>query len=264
MHKFWYHSPVRFYKTIKELEDMTNSQNASWFGGRKEYPLEVRSWHRFLVPIYDNGIEGGEYALYVSNCYQKKEIDATFGVESGELKWVSFYADEEISGTLELINKDTGKTEFYSNPIKFLDSTDYYGRKYIRIATKHSYNRNHFDFEDEEAWFITNLPAYNIGHHYIEADISTARTGGNSSLRIKETHLDEVEIYHIETNGDPNILNFLQVHSTNEFFFIDGVQKVCVEKLDQDEYAMSGKVKFTNLKDENGLNILFDEKVFFE
>nr|DAQ90047.1 MAG TPA: hypothetical protein [Caudoviricetes sp.] len=32
MQLFWYHSPVRFYKTLEELQDMTNPQNTQYFG----------------------------------------------------------------------------------------------------------------------------------------------------------------------------------------------------------------------------------------
>lgn len=263
MQSFWYHSPVRFYKRLADLEDMTNPQNACCFGGDKAYPLEVREWHRFLIPEYDNNVLTGEYALYVSDCGIRTEIEADLVVKNGRLKMVSFYSEKEISGRLEIVNKSKGIVEFYSNPIRFLDSTDYYGRKFVRIATKHSYNRNHFNFEDEEAWIITNLPAYSLGMSYIDADVSTTRVGGNSSLRIKDTHIDEIETYIFDTNGDPNILNFIQVHCVNDYFFIDGVQKVCVDKIDQDEFAMSGKMNFANVKDDNGLNVLFEYSDLF-
>ena len=56
MHKFWYHSPLRFYKTKEDLSDMTNPQNCQFFGAKNPYPLEKGELHRFLIPNVDNEI----------------------------------------------------------------------------------------------------------------------------------------------------------------------------------------------------------------
>ena len=56
MHKFWYHSPLRFYKTKEELSDMTNPQNCQFFGAKNQYPLEKGELHRFLIPDVNNEI----------------------------------------------------------------------------------------------------------------------------------------------------------------------------------------------------------------
>ena len=94
-----------------------------------------------------------------------------------------------------------------------------------------------------------------LGITDIDADITTSRTGGNSTLKIRETFLDEIVQYQVIAKGDANLLNFLQVHVTNNHFYIDETQRTCVEKIDRGEFSMNGTLKFTNVKDENGMNI---------
>lgn len=264
MHKFWYHSPVRFYKNEEDLMDMQNPQNTSYFGGAKFYPLEVRAWHRFLLPIYDSEIEKEAYDLYLVNSTQRELISSSFYIKNGYLKNISFRSEQELEGRLEIVRKSDQSTLFYSNCIKFIDSTDYFGRKFIRVATRHSYSKNLFDFDDDENWFITNLPAYCLGMNNVDVDISNTRVGGHSTLRLRDTFIDETTTYQFEADGDSNVLDFVQVHSANDYFFIDGVQKICIEKLEKDEFSMYGTMTFANVKDHNGLNILFDEGRFFD
>ena len=74
-------------------------------------------------------------------------------------------------------------------------------------------------------------------------------------MKIRETFLDEIVQYQVISKGDANLLNFLQVHVTNNNFYIDETQRTCVEKIDRSEFSMNGTLKFTNVKDENGMNI---------
>lgn len=92
----------------------------------------------------------------------------------------------------------------------------------------------------------------------VDADISNSRTGGISTLKIRETFLDEIAEYEFITRGDANVLNFLQVHATNNEFYIDGTKRTCTDKIDRDEFSIAGRLKFTNVKDKYGFNILLD------
>lgn len=263
VHLFWYHSPVRFYKTLQELQDMTNPQNTQYFGERNPYPLEIGAKHRFVIPMYGNTITAGEHKVFLVNGTNKTELDSSVFEKDGYLKYVTFKSDKPLTGRLEIVNVTTRKTEYYSNCVWFLDSTDAQGRKFIRVATKHAYNRNLFEFDEEGAWIVTNLPAYCLGDIRIEAEISNNRIGGNSTLKIKDSYIDEVVSYEFLSGGDGNILNFIQVHATNNYFFIDGTQRTALEKIDNSDFAMSGKMSFTNVKNANGLNVLLNEQEIF-
>lgn len=232
---------------------MTNPQNSTFFGEHQPYPLELNDFHRFIIPNYQNDttetdlfIWCGEYRL-VSVCE----------ILGGKLQHVTFKAKQAVSGRLE-IKTSSGETLFYSNCVEFIDSTDDDGRKFIRIATKHLYNRNLFDFESQYNWIITSVPAYCLGMTSVEADILNGRIGGNSTLKTKETYIDEVVEYQFLSKGDANILNFLQVHVTNNNFYIDGTQRTCLDKMDRDEFSTRGKLRFTNVKDREGFNIALE------
>lgn len=259
MQLFWYHSPVRFYRNLEELQDMTNPQNTQYFGEKSPYPLEKGVLHRFLIPNYQNEVSSNDLSLWIG----KTQIGCEFGISNGKLFRVTFVSDENISGNLEI--KQGSETIFYSNCVRFLDSTDGAGRKFLRIATKHYYNRNLFAFDGSNYdWMITNLPAYCLGQFRVDADLQTVRTGGNNTLQVKETYLDEIVSYQFSGKGDSNIISFIQVHSTNNEFYIDGTKRTCIEKIDADEFAMFGTMKFVNVKDDFGLNIPFDENAIFE
>lgn len=262
MQELWYHSPVRFYTNKEDHMDMTNPQNTSFFGGHRSYPLEVGEWHRFLIPMYYDALEEGVYDIYLINDTTRVKINSYIAIKDGSLKHISFKVDEELEGCLEIAGSN-GKTFFYSNCVRFVNSEDVYGRKFIKIATKHTYNKNSFDFEDEGAWFITTIPAYCLGISRVDAEISNNRVGGNSSLRVKDSYTDEVVKYEIDANGDPNILNFIQANISNDYFFIDGVQKTCLEKLERDDFSMLGTIEFANVKDDRGVNIPFEDVFSF-
>lgn len=254
MHKFWYHSPVRFYRTLSELQDAKNPQNTQYFGEKNPYPLELGDFHRYLIPNYQNTVASSDLSIWVVNEKKALKILGVFNVEGGKLKYLTFKSKIAISGRLEIRDSDNN-TIFYSNCIQFLDSTDNEGRKFIRIATKHTYNRNLFDYSNPKSYILTSLPAYCLGISSVEADINNSRTGGISTLRTRETFLDEIVDYEFTASGDSNILNFIQVHATNNEFYIDETKRTSVEKLDKDEFSMFGKVKFTNVKDNLGFNI---------
>ncbi|TQM18340.1 hypothetical protein [Chryseobacterium aquifrigidense] len=258
MQKFWYHSPVRFYRTIEELEDMTNPQNTQYYGHVKPYPLEVNSYHRYLIPNYQNEVEDTDLSLFLigDNVIQ---IPCEFGVSDGKLFRITFISSEEIQGHFE-IRDSTGIAIFYSNCVRFTDSSMKDGRKYIRVATQCNYNRNLFSFADNKHdWIITNLPAYCMGEFDIDEDIKSAKTGNLGSTKINSAWIEENVSYKIRAEGDNNILSFIAVHSTNQDFYIDGTKRTRKEKPETTDFTNEITMKFSNMKDENGLNIIFDE-----
>lgn len=258
MQRFWYHSPVRFYRTLEELEDMTNPQNTAYFGKRSPFKLEKTYFHRYLIPNYDNDITPQDLFLYVVNEMGEQKITLVSEIIDNKLKYVTIFSSYAIRGRLE-IRTASSEVLFYSNEVEFVDSEDCMGRKFVRIATRHLYNRHLFDFDDTRNWIITSIPAYCLGMTDVEADISNVRVGGNSTLRTRETYIDEVVEYEVIANGDANVLNFLQVHSTNNQFFIDGTQRTPMEMVDREEMSMSGTMRFTNVKDKvTGLNVTLE------
>lgn len=259
MQKFWYHSPVRFYKNREDLFDMTNPQNTQYFGSKNPYPLEISQFHRYLIPNYENEVPDADLQLWLVND-KETQIPCQFGISNGKLFRVTFISTIHLIGELQIRTSD-GNTLFYSNCVQFLDSTDGKGRKFIRIATKHYYNRNLFAFDGSEFdWMVTNLPAYCLGLFTVDSDPSTSRTGGNSTLTINEAYLDEIVTYEFISNGDCNIISFIQTHSTNNDFYIDGTKRTLTEKIDAEEFGMLGTMKFTNVKDARGLNIILNEE----
>ncbi len=259
MHKFWYHSPVRFFRTLAEHEDKTNPQNSQYFGSvGNPYPLEINQYHRFLIPNDNNTVPTPDLELWVSGV----RIPAHFTIVGDKLHYVTFVSLQPVSGRFEI--KADNVTLFYSNCIKFMDSSDGNGRKYIRVATKHLYDRNLFLYKDRHYWTVTNLPAYSLGLFTAEVDVNNARIGGNSTLKVRETSIDESVTYEFQAEGDANVLAFIQVHSTNNEFYIDNTKRTSLAKLDPDEFAMNGRMKFTNVKDKNGYNIILDEDGVFD
>lgn len=262
MQKFWYHSPVRFYKTEDELLDMTNPQNTQFFGSKNPYPLEINQFHRFLIPNYQNEIETEELELWLvgDNEYQ---IPCEFGVNGGKLYRVTFIFDQWKQGSFE-IRSSVGDILFYSNCVEFRDSTDWQGRKHLRIATRHYYNKSLFAFQNSQFdWMVTNLPAYCLGQFTIDSGFETERTGDNNTLQISDSFIDEVVSYQFIGDGDSNVFSFLITHVLNDTFYIDGTKRTIKEKPDVDEFSALGTFKFVNVKDENGLNIILDEDTIF-
>lgn len=244
---------------MSDFEDMTNPQNTQFYGTiSNPYPLEINSIHKFLIPDEENTIPDGELELW---CGEKK-IKAVFGITDNRLYSVTFVYNKPLRGRLEI--RRNGKTLFYSNCVVFMNSTDERGRKYIRVATRHNYNRHLFNFDRSSyEWVVTNLPAYCMGQFNVEAEISNTRIGGNNTLKTRETYLDEAVLYHFIANGDANILAFIQVHTTNTEFYIDGTKRTVLDKIEADEFNIGGKLKFVNQKDSRGLNIILNEKEVF-
>ena len=261
MQKFWYHSPVRFYKYLSDLEDMTNPQNTQFFGAKNPYPIELGVYHRFLIPNFNNEVVTTNLKLYLIN-ETETLIDSKIDVVDNKLCAVTFKHDEIAKGTLEI--RDDYETLFYSNCIRFMDSTDSEGRKFIRIITKNLYDKNLFPYAKNPNFYtVTNLPAYCLGMFSADVDVKNSRVGNSASLITSETYTDEVLSYEFAINGDANILTFIQVNAVNSEFYIDGTRRTALEKIDVDDFAMVGKMNFVNVKDINGLNVTINEDDIF-
>lgn len=263
MQKFWYHSPVRFYRTMEELEDMTNPQNAQYYGHKSPYPLEVNQYHRYLIPNYNNEVSDENLSLWLVGD-EEIQIAARFGISNGKLFRVSFISDEEIQGRFEIRNSN-GVTLFYSNCVRFYDSVDYDGRRYVRVATQCTYNRNLFSYGDgEHDWIVTNLPAYGFGEFDIDEDVRTEKIGELASTTTLDAWTEENVKYSIKAEGDNNILSFIAVHSLNQDFYIDGTKRTRKEKPEIGDNSAWITMKFSNVKDKYGLNIILDESKIFD
>ncbi|WNI34736.1 hypothetical protein [Chryseobacterium sp. SG20098] len=247
---------------MEELEDMTNPENAQYFGHKEPYPLEVNAYHRFLIPQYKNEVDTTELKLFLVGD-EETEIDSRLTIDNNKLFVVTLISFEEIQGHFE-IRDSSGTVLFYSNCVKFVNSTDKEGRKYIRIATKCTYNRNLFSYSDgEHDWMITNLPAYCLGEFEIDEDITLERTGNLLGSEISGSWYEENVKYRILAQGDNNILAFIAVHSANQDFYIDGTKMTRKEKPEVTDNTQEVIMKFSYQKDENGLNIILDEKKIF-
>lgn len=257
MQNFWYHSPVRFYSNADDLVDTTNPQNL--YNNFQPYPLELGVYHRYLLPNINNVVSDTNLKLILVSQFSEIEIPCLFKIADSKLQNVTFKHTSFASGYFEIRNS-INEVLFTSNCVKFIDSSDFYGRKFIRVITKHTYDRFLFNYDD---YMVTNLPAYNIGKFKIETDASNSRTGNNSSLRPKEAYHDEVTPYEFMANGDSNILGFLQTHVTNNEFYIDGTLRTSLNKLEADEFNAFGKIDFVNVKDSLGQNITINENDIF-
>lgn len=257
MQNFWYHSPVRFYSNADDLVDTTNPQNL--YNNFHPYPLELGVYHRYLLQNINNAVSDTNLKLILVSQFSEIEIPCLFKIADSKLQNVTFKHTSFASGYFEIRNS-INEVLFTSNCVKFIDSSDFYGRKFVRVITKHTYDRFLFNYDD---YMVTNLPAYNIGKFKIETDASNSRTGNNSSLRPKEAYHDEVTPYEFMANGDSNILGFLQTHVTNNEFYIDGTLRTSLNKLEADEFNAFGKIDFVNVKDSLGQNITIDENDVF-
>lgn len=61
---------------------------------------------------------------------------------------------------------------------------------------------------------------YGLGRNKVDAEVNNNRIGGSASLHLKDTYLDELETFEIDSHGDSNILNWLSVMATNHEFYI--------------------------------------------
>lgn len=261
MQRFWYNSPVKFFRIESDFEDVLNPQNVQSFGEIKPYTLEKGVIHRFLIPEYNNETDFFDnFTLYVVSGFIKKEIICDVFIALDKIKYITFLCSESISGYLQL---NYGNTILYkSNCVRFAD-TSQSDIKYARVITKHNYNRQLFDFQPDNAYFVTNIPIYEDGDYRMEAEITNERIGGISTLQTKETYLDEVVNYELAANGNGDIINFVQSNLTNTEFYLNGTQRTSIDKLDVDDNGMFAKLKLVNVKDENGFNITIDEDVVF-
>lgn len=263
MQQFWYHSPVRFYRTMEELEDLTNPQNAQYYGHKNPYPLQFNMYHRFPIPNYNNEVPEQPLTLWLVG-ENETLIPSVIKVVNGKLQAVTFICSEIIQGHLE-IRTESGETIYYSNCIQFKDSTDFDGRQYIRIATRASYNKDLFTWQDENHdWLVTNLPAYNLGTFDVDEDVTTQRTGNKGGSMNLSAWLEERVSYRFEINGDNNILSFITVHSLNQDLYIEGTKRTRREKPEVGEYSSDLIMKFSNIKDEKGMNIIINEENIFK
>ena len=261
MQKFWYNSPVKFYRIDSDFDDVLNPQNVQSFGEIKPYILEKGVLHRFLIPEHNNETDfHSNFDLYVVSGLKKTKILSDVGIIDSKIKYITFYCNQNISGFLQL---QYGNDVLYrSNCIRFAD-TSQSERKQARIITKHNYNRQLFDFDSEFSWFVTNVPIYEDGDYQMDAEITNERIGGISTLQTSETYLDEVVNYQIAADGNGDIINFIQSSLTNTDFFLNGTKRTSTDKLDIDDNGIFAGLKLVNVKDENGFNISIDEDVIF-
>lgn len=264
MQKFWYHSPVRFYKTMEELEDMTNPQNTQYYGHKNPYPLEYNSYHRILIPNYQNEVPSDKQLQLWLIGEEDTQIPCEFGIYQNKLVRISFISFDIVLGGHFEIRTEDGDVLFYSNCVQFVNSDEGDGRKYIRIATKHTYNKNLFSYDQQQFdWMVTNLPGYCLGQFGTDEEVDTGQANELEKSVINDAWIEETVSYEFVIEGDDNILTFISVHSLNNDFYIDGTKRTRKEKPEIGDLSSSVTFKFSNQKDENGLNILLNEKEIF-
>ena len=258
MSSFWYHSPIRFYRSLSELTDKRNPQNAQYFGAEYPYKLEIGVIQNILIPIDLDFTLPSELIsnckLFISNGCDRLELKSRFVFNNNRLVSIAFISNDLFCGRLE-IEDSTGCVIYTSTLVEFMDSDDGDGRKFITIASKNYFNRNLYDYENG-GYFVLTIPMYGLGRNKIEAEVNNNRIGGNASLSLKDTYLDELETFEIDSHGDSNILNWLSVMATNNEFYINNIQKTLVEKVDYGEESMYGSITVSTKKDKDGYNII--------
>lgn len=265
MHNYPYHSPVRFYPSAESLQDDTNSQNLQFFGTRNNpYPLEMNEHHRYLIPNYENQVETTDLELWLIS-ENENQIACGFGFNEDEtrLMRISFVCDQWLQGRFE-IRKATGETVFWSNCVKFIDSTDEFPRKYVRVATRCYFNRLGYDFDNSDYdWFITTLPAYDYGLYQIDSEYTVSMSGPQGTPEIQDNSIVEVSTLTFIGQGDCNVLNFVLWSVLNNEFYINGTKRTIREKPEIDEFMITGKMKFAYNKTPDGRYITVDEDPIF-
>ena len=258
MSSFWYHSPIRFYRSLSELTDKRNPQNAQYFGAEYPYKLEIGVIQNILIPIDLDFTLPSELIsnckLFISNGCDRLELKSRFVFNNNRLVSIAFISSNIFCGRLE-IEDSTGCVIYTSTLVEFMDSDDGDGRKFITIASKNYFNRNLYDY-DNGGYFILTIPMYGLGRNKVDAEVNNNRIGGSASLHLKDTYLDELETFEIDSHGDSNILNWLSVMATNHEFYIDNVEKTLVEKVDYGEESMYGSITVSTKKDKDGYNIV--------
>ena len=258
MSSFWYHSPIRFYRSLSELTDKRNPQNAQYFGAEYPYQLEIGVIQNILIPIDLDFTLPSELIsnckLFISNGCNRLQLKSRFVFDNNRLVSIAFISNDFFCGRLE-IEDSTGCVIYTSTLVEFMDSDDGDGRKFITIASKNYFNRNLYDYENG-GYFILTIPMYGLGRNKVDAEVNNNRIGGSASLHLKDTYLDELETFEIDSHGDSNILNWLSVMATNHEFYIDNVEKTLVEKVDYGEESMYGSITVSTKKDKDGYNIV--------
>ena len=258
MSSFWYHSPIRFYRSLSELTDKRNPQNAQYFGAEYPYQLEIGVIQNILIPIDLDFTLPSELIsncrLFISNGCDRLQLKSRFVFNNNRLVSIAFISNDFFCGRLE-IEDSTGCVIYTSTLVEFMNSDDGDGRKFITIASKNYFNRNLYDY-DNGGYFILTIPMYGLGRNKIDAEVNNNRIGGSASLSLKDTYLDELETFEIDSHGDSNILNWLSVMATNHEFYIDNVEKTLVEKVDYGEESMYGSITVSTKKDKDGYNIV--------
>ena len=259
MSSFWYHSPIRFYRSLSELTDKRNPQNAQYFGAEYPYQLEIGVIQNILIPIdLDFTLPSALISnckLFISNGCDRLELKSRFIFNNNNrLVSIAFISNDFFCGRLE-IEDSTGCVIYTSTLVEFMNSDDGDGRKFITIASKNYFNRNLYDYENG-GYFILTIPMYGLGRNKVDAEVNNNRIGGSASLHLKDTYLDELETFEIDSHGDSNILNWLSVMATNHEFYIDNVEKTLVEKVDYGEESMYGSITVSTKKDKDGYNIV--------
>ena len=258
MSSFWYHSPIRFYRSLSELTDKRNPQNAQYFGAEYPYKLEIGVIQNILIPIDLDFTLPSELIsnckLFISNGCDRLELKSRFVFNNNRLVSIAFISNDFFCGRLE-IEDSTGCIIYTSTLVEFMDSDDGDGRKFITIASKNYFNRNLYDY-DNGGYFVLTIPMYGLGRNKIDTEINNNRIGGSASLSLKDTYLDELETFEIDSHGDSNILNWLSVMATNHEFYINNIQKTLVEKVDYGEESIFGSITVSTKKDNYGYNII--------
>lgn len=269
MQMFPYLSPVRFYPNESYLTDMKNPENSVFWGKRADihflnsYPLEVNMIHRLPIPMnWGNVTSIIGLRLYLRSGNTDYPLSAIFDLYNEKISCITFKCHELLCG--RLVIKDTGNEILVSNEVKFIDSSDGLGRKYITLSSRHSYSINRFPFDDENCWFHTTIPAYCLGETSVELELEHNRIGGVSSKKVKESYSDFVTAYEIASDCDNNILNFIENAGRNNLFFIDGIQRSLSEKIERADKNATGVLKVVNVLDKDGSNITLDSTNIFD
>ncbi|MDN5394904.1 MAG: hypothetical protein L0G07_00795 [Chryseobacterium sp.] len=250
---------------MEDLEDMTNPQNTQFFGHKNPYPLEYKSYHRILIPNYQNEVPADKGLQLWLVGEEEVQIPCVFGLYMGKLVRISFISFRVILGGHFEIRTDDGSILFYSNCVQFVNSDDGDGRKYIRVATKHTYNKNMFSYGEQQFdWMVTNLPGKCLGQFSIDEEVDTGQAGDLEMTVNNDAWIEESVSYLFEIEGDNNILTFISVHSLNNDFYIDGTKRTRKEKAEVEDLSAAVTFKFSNQKDANGLNILLNEDEIFD
>ena len=260
-----YPSPIRFLNSREEFTTANNIQNNQYFGSYTPYPLEKGRIHRYPIANYGDFNFSQNLKLFIITENGAIELYSYIKNDAHNIFHVTFICYEELIGYLEI--RDGNTTVKFSECVSFINSdfeVNGVTRKYIYVATKHHYNRHKFLYQNDNTWFVTNIPAYCLGMQDVDVDAENARIGGNSSQKIKEAFTDFSAKYEVITYGDSNVLNFIKsVMNTNNELFIDGTKRTSKDKVESGEFLEKGTLNYYFVTDDNGDNIIADYNGIF-